>query len=372
MTTRKPLWTLPLCLALVTACDDPPTEPVSDPGVLNLSGTSVAFEAEAAGASPAAATLDVMAEDGDVGVVAAAVRYPAQAPVDWLSAELSGMTPPLTLTVTADVAALAWGFYQSAVVVSGSQAANEPHIIFVALDLRCPEAAAGTFAVCGTLHDVETGEPLRTALDVRAYDAVAFASNPDAATPLSARSIVADASGRFHVVDAAVPTLGTALITSGAASATDHVLSGTSMPVAGGDRLTDAWLPALRRSTVDAWTSSAAIYATGTFADSGAVLSVFIGDDGPAAGVEAVVPSPDTSFYFDAASSAIVDVDPTATHTGADGAALTIRTGLDNHSGQGGEPAGCEWPSALAASVPGLVWVLQQVAVVSGTSFPCR
>jgi hypothetical protein len=86
-------------------------------------------------------------------------------------------------------------------------------------------------------------------------------------------------------------------------------------------------------------------------------------------GVQALVNgSPGTSFYFaDAEASTVLEVDPALTATGLNGTALTVSSDLVPYSGQGGEPAGCEWPSKTADAVPGLIWVLRQVAAVTGS-----
>lgn len=375
-TVRRPaVVAIVLAFVPLLACDGDPADPGDDvvAGVLDISSTSAAWAGDAAGAAPAPVTIDVTASGGPVGELQVVVHHPAGSPVDWLSAELSAAAPPATLTLTADPGALAWGFYQAAVVVNGTAAAGDPQIVFVELELACAPPAPGSFTVCGTLIDIETGATAGAALDVSVYDAIAFASDPGAATPLTTRSTVTDASRRFHVVDAEVPGLGYALLTAGGQGTTGHVRSGVSRAVVAGGHLTSFVLPTITQTTVDAWTTSAADpFPTGTFADSGAVVSVFSGDGQPASSVEVTVGgSPGSTFYFDPLGTTLSALDPSATVTGESGAALTIRSGFVPYSGQGGEPAGCEWPSDPAAPVPDLIWVLAQVAVDAATGRAC-
>lgn len=356
---------------LTVACDgDGPSGTDVAPGTFGLSKSTVNFVADAGGANPAADELSVTASGGPVGAIQAVVQYPDELPSGWLTAQLSGAVPPATLTITADASSLAWGLYQAAVVVSASEATNRSEIVFVSLDLRCPQAAAGKFTVCGTFTDLETDEQVRAALQIVPYDAISFAGGPGAATPLDARSILSDATGRFRVLDGDAPTLGTVLLTvDDAGTADDRARTGTSFEFSGSVRLLDFSLPTTRRSTIQTWTSTAEDpFGGATFADSGAVVSMFIAGGQRTEGVQALVDgSPGTSFYFaDGDASTISEVDPTQTSTGANGAALTIRSDLVPHSGQGGEPAGCEWPSKTADALPGFIWVLRQVAFVTG------
>ena len=371
---RLRLATLSIVLGAIAvgACnDDGPSGTDIAPGTLTLSKSTVNFVADAGGANPASDELSVTATGGSVGAIQAVVQYPNELPSGWLTAQLSGAVPPATLTFTVDASGLAWGLYQAAAVVSASEATNRSEIVFVNLDLRCPQAATGKFTVCGTFTDLETDEQVRAALQVVPYDAISFAGGPGAATPLDARSILSDASGRFHVLDADAPTLGTVLLTVDDAGMTDdRVRTGTSFPFSGSIRLVDLSLATTRRSTIQTWTSTAENpFGGATFADSGAVVSIFMAGGERVEGVQALVNgSPGTSFYFaDAEASTVLEVDPALTATGLNGTALTVSSDLVPYSGQGGEPAGCEWPSKTADAVPGLIWVLRQVAAVTGS-----
>lgn len=359
-------------IPLVACNDDGPSGTDVAPGTVTLSKSTVNFVADAGGANPAADELSVTATGGPIGAIQAVVQYPDELPSGWLTAQLSGAVPPATLTFTVDASALAWGTYQAAAVVSASEATNRSQIVFVNLDLRCPPAATGKFTVCGTFTDVETDEEVRAALQVVPYDAISFAGSPGAATPLGARSILSDAGGRYHVLDGDAPNLGTVLLTVDDAGMTDdRARTGTSFAFSGTVRLVDFSLPTTRRSTIQTWTSTAEDPFGGTtFADSGAVVSIFVADGQRAEGVQVL--GEGTSFYFaDSDPSTVLQVDPALTATGVNGAALTTRSDLVPHSGQGGEPAGCEWPSKVADALPGFIWVLRQIAFDPGSGDDC-
>jgi len=80
---------------------------------------------------------------------------------------------------------------------------------------------------------------------------------------------------------------------------------------------------------------------------------------------------PQDDFYFADATETRSTLEPSATATGADGTALVVNSSAQLHSGAGAEPNTCSWPSFLAASAPGLVFVqLVEAQAADGGSCP--
>ena len=265
--------------------------------------------------------------------------------------------------------------------------------------LPCPAPAGDAVSICGRLIDTETSAPVvagdgtdTTSCDPDApadsgpcslqlvlVDAAELAANPGAATPLDAGEITVDRCGRFRAVDVAAPPsglLGVAIDDSAAGSVDAHVTTGVGFAAPGGSRLDGATLAATRRSTDLAWTSSAGDPFGGeTFSEVGAVLITFVHAGLPVAGVEitaggAPLPDADDFYFADADPTRRAAIDPAASTTGANGAALAVGTELEEHSGEGAEPDGCTWSSAPGASVAGLIFVTRRDAVMDGTPCP--
>lgn len=363
-----------LLSAVLVACG---SESSTGPGVggeLRLSRSTVRHVGEAGDPGPGPEEITLSEVQGSVGVVDASVIYPDDAPTGWVDVFLSGTELPATLTVTVDPSGLAWGGYWAAVVVRAERAVNGDQVLLIEAELTCPGADGGTVTVCGTLLDVGTGEPAYGDPSVTPYDAVTYAGNPSTAEPLSASTVVSDVRGRFRAVDVSLPTLGPLLLVAEDEAGAEIVPSGTSIEAVGGQQLVNFSLPVVSAESEDEWTTSAGEVLSASWIETtGAVLSIFREGDARVQGVEVVVGnSSGTSFYFgDEEPSRVMSVDATRTETGANGAALTVDSDLTEHSGQGGEPVGCEWPASLAASVPGFVWILHQTAMQTGTSSPC-
>jgi hypothetical protein len=256
--------------------------------------------------------------------------------------------------------------------------------------LPCAAAPAGRMRICGALFDIETSgqiaaadpQPQRCAavtgdgpcsLQVKLYDALGFANNPETAQPLATDEDEAgvaflDDCGRFHAtisLSGAPSGFVAIAVTDADASAADswgHAW--VALPTV--SRISGQKVYAVRHSTDAQWTSTAGL-ADESFATRGAFLPIFLHDGERVAGVQVRregTADPSNAYYFSDDDPAVIrTVDPAQDATGANGAALFVRRGLVNFDGIGGEPDGCAWPSALAGVVAGVVHIQEREAV---------
>ena len=111
------------------------------------------------------------------------------------------------------------------------------------------------------------------------------------------------------------------------------------------------------------------------FANQGVLAMVFRHAGVPVAGVTVrqngnVIPNDD--YYFSDAGKTRATIDPPRTMTGPNGTALVLHSSSPvPHTGTGSEPAGCRWPTALAATIPGVVFVQLKDAELVGGGGPC-
>ncbi len=240
-----------------------------------------------------------------------------------------------------------------------------------------PPTTANTTTLCGLVVDAQTSDvvaaeqpngvacdpaaPTPTgpcALTVRVFDALALAGNPTGTDELPVEDVVIDDCGRFRAFDVQEPPTGhIALAFDGDGLAPSVAVAQT----AGGARTDGIRAFVVRGATDDAWTQSAGRpFADETFVDVGVVVVRFSAGDTPATGVTV-----DGAFYFDDVDPAsLSSVDPAATATGPNGAALVIDQPLGTIEAAGGLPDGCDWQTALTASIPGF-------AVVSEATSSC-
>ena len=86
----------------------------------------------------------------------------------------------------------------------------------------CPPPTAGTQTICGQLYDLESGDQLQAAnpvgsqctataasgpcaIEIRPFDAISFAQNPNGATPLASSPLFIDDCGRYRVSNITPP-----------------------------------------------------------------------------------------------------------------------------------------------------------------------
>ena len=254
----------------------------------------------------------------------------------------------------------------------GSESPTSPGTAF-----NCPTPAAGKFTVCGQITDVENGDSLQAAgasgtpcgstpsdagpcsVQLQFYDAVAFAADPATATPVVPTHLYLDDLGRYRAEDLTPPAGGYLAITVDDAVGTGarHRRTAVVTPaVAGTSQTLRAFVT--RRQTDTAWTTSAGLSGS-TFADRGVIAAIFryqgLGRAGVTITRNGTTASAD-DYYFVDAGQTLSAADSTGV-TGASGGVLLLNSGLVQHSGSGGEPSSCQWPSRPAASIPGVVLV---------------
>lgn len=252
----------------------------------------------------------------------------------------------------------------------------------------CPEpTGGGMVTVCGRIVDTGTGEPMQAtepttapcdpdaptdtgpcSLDVAVYDALGFAAGPTGVSPQAVGESMVDECGRFRLANVARPFSG--LIAIGV-DGPARALTGRMLETGPGETITNVAAYATASSTDASWTSSAGL-AGASFANRGVVMAIFRHGDAPVGGVGItrggmLVPAESYYFSADDTGTTRATIDPTRSTTGPNGAALMIGSSLGQHSGTGGEPAGCAWPDALAVSAPPAVWVVELAAYASGS-----
>lgn len=256
--------------------------------------------------------------------------------------------------------------------------------------IDCPNPASGKITVCGQINDVENDAPLEAtsatgaecdstpaadgpcSIQIQFYDAADFAANPAAATPIAPAHLYVDDHGRYRAEDLTPPAGGyVAIAVDDAVGTTDrHRTTSVVTSVAVGTfQVLRAYVT--RAQTDTAWTASAGL-AGPTFADRGVIAAIFRYQGVGRAGVTITrsgAPAPADDYYFLDAGQTRSAVDSSGP-TGASGGALLLNSGLVQHSGTGGEPGSCQWPSRPAASIPGVVFV-QLIDAETGAGAPC-
>ena len=247
-------------------------------------------------------------------------------------------------------------------------------------ELPCPAPMSGLVTVCGRVHDAESSMPVRPAgkppYAVAATGAAGFAIDPGKSPPPDQTT---DPCGRFVLTDVAVPVDGRIVVYADdtAAGEVDDVYRTTAVlvNVAADQQLTGVFAFLTRQSSNDAWSSSAGMTTT-SFADEGAILSVFMDLSGfptppwpgrPSAGVLVVRDgsgAPDEDFYFSNSDKVLrTTIGAGLSATGMNGSALVVGGETAELGGLGGEPVGGHWPATAIAPIRGVVQVLPILAV---------
>ncbi len=254
-----------------------------------------------------------------------------------------------------------------------------------ASSVACPLGTAGKMTICGRILNVDDGAPFADAsptakicpaglgatagpcaLELKAYDAIAFAMNPSTAMAKTPGSSYIDDCGRFKLVD--IPIDGALFIglglddRSGLGPSGLTVTSGAAVPAAMGTAIKDLEIYLVKGATIASWTSS------GGFPNSilagGVYLNIF---KGKSTGTE-LAPGvtitrggqgqPADDYYFAANDTQRTTLDPLATATGVNGAGIMVNSNmLGAHAATGGIPATCAWETKVGASIGGIVLV---------------
>lgn len=259
--------------------------------------------------------------------------------------------------------------------------AGVPHcvgtgIVNCATPAACPSPSTGRTSICGNLHDTQTGlriEAEAEGLEVRVYDALAFAASSPDSRPPPIGMAYPDACGRFVAENIVIPF--TTFIAVAAqdrdeigADEGEWVLTGVAASPVSGQTLAGLRAYATRHATDAAWSASASLPAP-SFAVRGVYLPIFIDPSGaPAPDVviahSGSITDPASDHYFADADGPDVrlTVDPARAATGPNGSGLWLGGDLMEFTGVGGESPGCAWPKTLAKAVPGAVFVQERLA----------
>lgn len=249
--------------------------------------------------------------------------------------------------------------------------------------LPCPTPAAGKQTICGQIYNFETDQPFAEAgamgtrcaagattgpcaLGIRAYDAIAFGSNPGAAQPLAVGETYIDNCGRYRLADITPPPgpfvgLGiddAAMAGAGPAGVTNTIGIATGKVVDAATRGLEGFI--VPRTTTDAWAASggpplaggiyAMVFRAGRSGRSNrpGVTMTFDGNTTPA-----------NDHYFTPAQMTRTTIDPAANVTGMNGTALVTGAMVGNglkYSGMG-LPAECQYTTHAGASLPMIVFI---------------
>lgn len=251
--------------------------------------------------------------------------------------------------------------------------------------IACPNPSAGDRqTICGQLFNFETNQPFAAsgatgaqctagattgpcALGVRAFDAIAFGTNPSTATPLAVAETYIDDCGRYRLADISVPAgpfigLGiddANMAMQGPAGVTNTI--GVAIPKVGGTATKNFEGFIATKATTDGWTGS------GGPAMSGGIFAMVYraGKTGATnrAGVTMTkggLPAPANDFYFTAAQTTRTTVDAAATVTGANGTVLVTGATLADmmaYSGIGGLPPECKYSLHAGISLPFILFI---------------
>lgn len=250
----------------------------------------------------------------------------------------------------------------------------------------CPAPVSGKITMCGQITDIASGaslqatgatgaacDPTPTAdgpcsVAIQFYDALAFAADPVGATPIAPASLYVDDLGRYRAEDLTLPTSGYLAVSveDAVGTADRHRVTAVVTPITvDSSQMLRAFVT--RRQTDTAWSTSAGLVGS-TFADTGVIAAIFRYQGVGRSGVTITASDttrPADDYYFTDAGQTRSAVD-SAGPTGTSGGVLFLNSGLVQHSGTGGEPAGCHWPSTAAASIAGVVLVLIMDARAAG------
>lgn len=272
--------------------------------------------------------------------------------------------------------------------------------------IACPQPSAGQQTICGQLYDLENDElfvsatatgtrcdaanPTATgpcALRITPYDAVAFAMNPAAATPLATVDTYIDDCGRYRLTDVTPPAASPFIALGlddrdmtkvGPMGVTNA--AGTATATAPGTATKDLEAFIVNVATTTKWQQTGGPSIAG-----GIYAMIFRQKRAPSrltqAGVTMIkgtppnlMPAPATDSYFVNTDVQRERVDGALNATGANGTALVTNAALTDGVFSGaptGLPAECRWSLHPAQTVAGVVFV-QILRPVNATGMTCN
>jgi hypothetical protein len=251
----------------------------------------------------------------------------------------------------------------------------------------CPPPATGKQTICGQIYDVETNLAFSDpgamcvkcpaaatatgpcSLGIKAYDAIAFGTNPQTAVPLVTGEVYIDDCGRYKIPDIVVPSgpfIGLGIDDADSAGkqgplGTTNTV-GVATPKAPGTATKDFEAFIAKKSTTDMWQASGSPPMSG-----GLYMPIFRAMSTGLANQMGVTVTrsgstiPGDDSYFVAAQVGHTMIDPVATSTGANGTALIINASVSEsavYSAQVGPlPAECRWETHAGASLPFILFI---------------
>ncbi len=280
---------------------------------------------------------------------------------------------------------------QSCTVASGKgtvAATDVTDVTVTCVDaLDCPAgSSAAKQTICGRLYDFADDTAVQAdtsctpcgaatasgpcSLKIVAYDSVAFAMNPAAASPLATAENLIDTCGRFRLKDLTLPTSSAALLlvddAAGPGATGNTVPVAIAVPAAAGAATKNVEAFIADPALVSGWSGGPSL-AAGIYAP---IFRPHVGsspdpdrtkDQSGVGVVCAGVGIPARDYYFGAAATTRASLDGAATVTGANGTALVTGATLADgtYTGAGGlsDATNCRWESRLAATIPSVLWV---------------
>ncbi|MEO7094456.1 MAG: hypothetical protein ABI175_14470, partial [Polyangiales bacterium] len=204
-------------------------------------------------------------------------------------------------------------------------------------------------------------------LTIRAYDAIAFGTNPATAVPLTVGDVYIDDCGRYKVADITIPAgpfigLGiddTDTAKAGPLGTTNTVGVATPKLASMATKDFEAWI--VKKTTTDQWVASGAPPLSG-----GYYVNVFRGHRtglDTQAGVTATRSGSQNmanDYYFTASQTTRQTIDTASPVTGVNGTALITNAAVSEgvaYGGTGAIPASCVWEGHAGASLPNIVFI---------------
>jgi hypothetical protein len=260
-----------------------------------------------------------------------------------------------------------------------------------ASQLACPTPTGATKqTICGQIYDFQDNTKFAAmmatgtrcdpqnpttsgpcALQILAYDAIAFGTNPAAATPLPRGDVYIDDCGRYRVTD--IETNGTgpfiglgfddANMPLGPAGVTVTAAVTTGKQGMTATRDIEGYIA--RQATAGMWQASGGpslaggIYALVFRQHKTGANDVTMNQAGvTVTKMGNTIPAND--FYFGSTAMDRTTIDAAAVATGANGTVLVTNASVADsvsYSGQGGLGTGCRWELRAGASLPGMVFI---------------
>jgi hypothetical protein len=254
--------------------------------------------------------------------------------------------------------------------------------------LACPAPTdANRQTICGQLFDLEDGSMFQAvgatgtqcttptgagpcSLDIRAYDALEFGTNPQAAVPLVSDPVYMDDCGRYRLSDIEIPSGPFIELAIDDAEMAQQGPLGTTNTIAvvapkqGGTATAnfDGWVAS--DATTDLWESSGGPPVSGglfvpIFRESVATTNRDLQDN--VSILKGGNPIPAQDHYFVATEAARHTIDPGASVTGINGTVLVtgalVVDGVVYSGVGGGLSSNCVWATHAGASLPFIVSV---------------